>query len=81
MGGHGKRIGNWQGERIILVCTECHNSHSPSIKPKQPDPPPLRHAKVPAWLLMVSGDKKSKTRRTTTLWETLEEELKLGHKE
>lgn len=43
IGGHGKRIGNWQGARIILVCTECHNPHSPSIKPKKPDPPPEKH--------------------------------------
>ena len=43
IGGHGKRIGNWQGARIILVCTECHNPHSPSIKPKKPDPPPEKY--------------------------------------
>jgi len=42
-GGHGKRIGNWNGDRIILNCTECHNPHSPSIKPKHPDPPPEHH--------------------------------------
>lgn len=42
-GGHGKRIGTWNGDRIILTCTECHNPHSPSIKPKRPDPPPERH--------------------------------------
>ena len=40
MGGHGKRIGNWYGERIILLCIECHDPHSPSIKPKLPDPKP-----------------------------------------
>ncbi|MBF0352412.1 MAG: hypothetical protein HQM11_15370 [SAR324 cluster bacterium] len=45
-GAHGKRIGNWNGERQILVCTECHDPHSPSIKPKQPDPPPRRHHAV-----------------------------------
>lgn len=43
VGGHGKRIGNWKGDRVILVCTECHNPHSPAIKPKKPDPPPKRH--------------------------------------
>jgi nitrate reductase cytochrome c-type subunit len=42
-GGHGKRIGNWKGEKVSLSCTECHSSHSPSIKPKQPDPPPKMH--------------------------------------
>jgi len=44
-GGHGKRIGNWAGTRVILVCVECHNPHSPSIKPHRPDPPPERHHK------------------------------------
>jgi hypothetical protein len=43
VGGHGKRIGNWNGDRVILLCVECHNPHSPSIKPKRPDPPPERH--------------------------------------
>ncbi len=42
-GGHGKRIGNWKGKKVGLSCTECHDSHSPSIKPKPPDPPPKRH--------------------------------------
>ena len=42
-GGHGKRIGNWDGEKVALSCTECHDSHSPSIKPKPPEPPPKRH--------------------------------------
>lgn len=42
-GGHGKRIGTWSGKKILLSCTECHNPHSPSIKPRPPDPPPKRH--------------------------------------
>jgi hypothetical protein len=33
-------IGRWTGERTILSCTECHNAHSPSIKPFEPSPPP-----------------------------------------
>ena len=42
-GGHGKRIGRWDGEKVALTCTECHDPHSPSIKPKPPEPPPKRH--------------------------------------
>lgn len=42
-GGHGKRIGNWTGTRVIVLCVECHNPHSPSIKPRRADPPPERH--------------------------------------
>ena len=39
-GGHGKRIGTWRGPRQLVLCTECHNPHSPSIKPVIPNPPP-----------------------------------------
>jgi hypothetical protein len=34
------QIGRWGGERAILNCTECHDPHSPSIKPFEPSPPP-----------------------------------------
>ena len=39
-GAHGKRVGNWLGERKLYLCTECHDPHSPSIKPIKPNPPP-----------------------------------------
>jgi len=52
-GGHGKRVGTWQGSRVIQSCPECHDAHSPSIKPFEPAPPPvarkgLIHAGAPA---------------------------------
>jgi hypothetical protein len=34
------QIGRWAGERAILNCTECHDAHSPAIKPFEPSPPP-----------------------------------------
>ena len=40
-GAHGKRIGFWDGPRRIYSCPECHDPHSPSIKPFVPSPPPL----------------------------------------
>ncbi|MBF0280191.1 MAG: hypothetical protein HQM13_20495 [SAR324 cluster bacterium] len=40
MGAHGKRVGSWSEERTILLCVECHNPHSPAIKPQLPDPIP-----------------------------------------
>lgn len=40
-GGHGKRIGTWRKPRVINSCPECHDPHSPSIKPFVPAPPPL----------------------------------------
>lgn len=39
-GGHGKRVGNWQGERQLYSCTHCHDAHDPTIKPREPQPPP-----------------------------------------
>lgn len=42
-GAHGKRIGNWQGDRELVNCTHCHNPHSPKIKPRAPVAfPPVR---------------------------------------
>ena len=43
-GGHGKRISDWNGERVVLLCVECHNPHSPDIKPRRADPPPKPRA-------------------------------------
>ncbi len=40
MGGHGKRIGSWRGERMLTACVECHNPHSPAFKPRAPKAPP-----------------------------------------
>lgn len=35
-GGHGKRVGNWNGDKKLKACVECHNPHSPAIKPRMP---------------------------------------------
>ena len=59
-GAHGKRIETWEGERVIASCTQCHDPHSPTIKPRAPQaPPPVRldlsrpqldeHGAVPVW--------------------------------
>ncbi len=35
------KIGTWRSDkRVLFVCTQCHDAHSPSIKPYQPSPPP-----------------------------------------
>lgn len=39
---HGKRTGQWDGQRNYLLCTNCHNPHSPLFKAIKPEPPPLR---------------------------------------
>jgi len=35
-GAHGKRHGNWQGERRVYDCTACHHQHAPAIPPRAP---------------------------------------------
>jgi hypothetical protein len=40
-GAHGKRLHSWQGKRVILNCTECHNPHAPSFKQRFPKGRPL----------------------------------------
>jgi len=42
-GGHGKRLANWRGERVLYACTHCHDPHNPAVQPRSPlAPPPLR---------------------------------------
>ncbi len=45
-GVHGKRTGYWNGEKHYLLCTDCHNPHSPRFNPLRPEPPPLRPEKT-----------------------------------
>ncbi|MBI3992448.1 MAG: hypothetical protein HY342_04180 [Candidatus Lambdaproteobacteria bacterium] len=75
-GGHGKRIGNWNGEKIILVCVECHNPHSPSIKPKKPDAAPVRER--PPWRGEAASSDlvRQQNTRPMKIWEQLQ--LKMG---
>jgi len=29
---HGKRVGQWDGEKSYFLCVNCHNPHSPGFK-------------------------------------------------
>ena len=29
-GGHGKRLDGWQGRRVVMACTDCHDPHAPA---------------------------------------------------
>jgi hypothetical protein len=35
-GGHGKRLDGWQGRRVVMPCTDCHDPHRPGIEPRIP---------------------------------------------
>lgn len=41
IGLHGKRTGNWNGQKTYMLCASCHNPHSPHFKPIEPMPEPL----------------------------------------
>ncbi|RKD87762.1 hypothetical protein [Mangrovibacterium diazotrophicum] len=41
VGVHGKRIGQWNGQKHYLLCVHCHNPHAPKFEPMTPEPPPL----------------------------------------
>ena len=42
VGIHGKRTGDWNGDKQYLLCAHCHNPHDPKFKPITPMPPPVR---------------------------------------
>jgi len=41
VGIHGKRTGDWNGDKHYLLCVHCHDPHSPSFKPIHPFPAPI----------------------------------------
>ncbi|MEI7815829.1 MAG: cytochrome c3 family protein [Desulfuromonadales bacterium] len=42
VGVHGKRTGNWNGDKQYLLCVHCHNPHDPKFKALKPLLPPDR---------------------------------------
>ena len=39
-GGHGKRLDGWQGRRVVMGCTDCHDPHRPQTVARIPFRPP-----------------------------------------
>lgn len=46
-GVHGRRSGQWDGEKEYLLCVHCHNSHAPKFAPIKPLPPPPKPERTP----------------------------------
>ena len=41
-GVHGRRTGEWNGQKGYLLCVHCHSPHEPRFKPLAPRPAPAR---------------------------------------
>jgi hypothetical protein len=41
-GVHGRRSGQWNGQKGYLLCVHCHSPHQPHFKSMAPQPAPLR---------------------------------------
>ncbi|WP_163717196.1 cytochrome c3 family protein [Mangrovibacterium lignilyticum] len=46
VGVHGKRTGEWNGEKEYLLCVHCHNPHAPKFESLTPEPPPVRQEDI-----------------------------------
>jgi hypothetical protein len=44
-GVHGRRVGQWNGQKEYLLCAHCHNPHEPRFRALQPLPAPARPAR------------------------------------
>jgi hypothetical protein len=42
-GAHGKRLDGWQGRRVVMGCTDCHDPHAPVLDRRLPFRPPQLH--------------------------------------
>ncbi len=45
-GVHGKRTGQWNGEKKYRACVRCHNPHNPKYQPLQPEPHPVNPSDI-----------------------------------
>lgn len=43
---HGRRTGDWNGQKEYLLCAHCHDPHSPKYKKMKPEPPPQKPGKI-----------------------------------
>jgi hypothetical protein len=46
-GAHGKRLDGWQGRRVLMGCTDCHDPHQPTVPQRIPFPGPNLNRREP----------------------------------
>ena len=39
---HGRRTGDWNGQKQYLLCAHCHNPHAPRFSGMKPEPAPIK---------------------------------------
>ena len=39
---HGRRTGDWNGQKQYLLCAHCHNPHTPKFPGMKPEPAPIK---------------------------------------
>jgi hypothetical protein len=39
---HGRRTGDWNGQKQYLLCAHCHNPHTPRFPGMKPEPAPMK---------------------------------------
>lgn len=42
IGIHGRRVGNWNGKKLYLLCSHCHDPHSPKFRKLPAENPPMK---------------------------------------
>lgn len=42
LGIHGRRMGQWNGKKLYLLCVHCHDPHTPQFRKIMPKDPPRR---------------------------------------
>lgn len=43
---HGKRTGNWDGQKLYRLCVSCHDPHQPRFKPLEPKDAPVKPSDI-----------------------------------
>jgi len=54
---HGKRLGNWNGEKQMWVCVKCHNPHNPKFRKIKPKPAPVKPSELRNQAAKAAKDK------------------------
>ena len=66
LGIHGKRTGEWNGQKQYRLCVHCHDPHSPKFKSLKPMPPPRRPEQIFIDSLLIDSIHESPEKTVTS---------------